>query len=184
MLRALAEYEIDGLTTLLPFHRALLATEQWANAETCRDLVEDSEWLKSTAADAGAPPDEQADKLEQDYTVEVSGRRFEVKVIGPPPTGAHSNGTVTRKPPRRERGGGGGGGAGGDALISPMQGTILRVAVQQGATVVEGALIAVVEAMKMENEITAHKTGTIAELPIAAGGAVANGDTLAVITGP
>ena len=63
-----------------------------------------------------------------------------------------------------------------------MQGTVLRVAVEQGATVEEGALIAVVEAMKMENEITAHKAGTIAERPITAGGAVASGDTLAVIT--
>jgi acetyl-CoA/propionyl-CoA carboxylase, biotin carboxylase, biotin carboxyl carrier protein len=183
MLRALAEYEIDGLTTLLPFHRALLATEQWARAETCRDLLEDKQWLKSTAADAGAPPDDEAEKLEQDYTVEVSGRRFEVKVIGPPPATGHSNGTVTRKPPRPQRTASGGAG-GGDALVSPMQGTVLRVAVQQGATVQEGALIAVVEAMKMENEITAHKAGTVAELPIVAGGAVASGDTLAVITGP
>jgi acetyl-CoA/propionyl-CoA carboxylase, biotin carboxylase, biotin carboxyl carrier protein len=183
MLRALAEYEITGLTTLLPFHRALLATEQWARAETCRDLLEDKQWLKSTAADAGTPPEEEADALEQDYTVEVSGRRFHVKVIGPPPTGGHSNGSVTRKPPKRERTATGGAG-GGDALVSPMQGTVLRVAVEQGATVQEGALIAVVEAMKMENEITAHKAGTVAELPIVAGGAVASGDTLAVITGP
>jgi acetyl-CoA/propionyl-CoA carboxylase biotin carboxyl carrier protein len=182
MLRALAEYQIDGLSTLLPFHRALLATDQWARAETCRDLVEDREWLKSTAAEAPAGPEQPEPALEQDYTVEVSGRRFEVKVIGPPPTGGHSNGTVTRKPPKRQRSASSSGAGGGDALISPMQGTVLRVAVEQGATVQEGALIAVVEAMKMENEITAHKAGTIAELPIAVGGAVANGDTLAIIT--
>jgi acetyl-CoA/propionyl-CoA carboxylase, biotin carboxylase, biotin carboxyl carrier protein len=72
--------------------------------------------------------------------------------------------------------------AGGDALLCPMQGTVLKVAVEQGAAVQEGALIAVVEAMKMENEITAHKAGTVTELPIQAGGAVATGDTLAVIT--
>jgi acetyl-CoA/propionyl-CoA carboxylase biotin carboxyl carrier protein len=65
-----------------------------------------------------------------------------------------------------------------------MQGTVLRVAVEPGATVEEGSLIAVVEAMKMENEITAHKPGTISELPIEAGGSVASGDTLAVITDP
>jgi acetyl-CoA/propionyl-CoA carboxylase biotin carboxyl carrier protein len=184
MLRALAEYQIDGLATLLPFHRALLQTEQWARAETCRDLLEDRDWLKSTARTQPAAPSQQeepAATLEQDYTVEVSGRRFEVKVIGPPPAGGHSNGTVTRKPPRRQRASSGGSG-GGDTLVSPMQGTVLRVAVEQGATVEEGALIAVVEAMKMENEITAHKAGTIAELPIVAGGAVASGDTLAVIT--
>ena len=184
MIRALGEYRIDGLTTLIPFHRALLATEQWANAETCRDLLEDRDWLKGTAVPTAPASEEPGEKLEQDYTVEVSGRRFQVKVIGPPPTaGGHSNGTVTRTPPRRERSASSGGsGGGGDALISPMQGTVLRVAVEQGATVEAGALIAVVEAMKMENEITAHKAGTIAELPIAAGGAVASGDTLAVIT--
>jgi acetyl-CoA/propionyl-CoA carboxylase biotin carboxyl carrier protein len=183
MLRALAEYQIGGLTTLIPFHRALLATEQWARAQTCRDLLEDRDWLKSTAPQAAAPaaPEEPAEKLQQDYTVEVSGRRFQVKVIGPPPTGGHSNGTVSKKTPRRERASSSGGG-GGDTLVSPMQGTVLRVAVEQGATVQEGALIAVVEAMKMENEITAHKAGTIVELPIVAGGAVASGDTLAVIT--
>jgi acetyl-CoA/propionyl-CoA carboxylase biotin carboxyl carrier protein len=183
MLRALTEYEIEGLTTLIPFHSALMATEQWARAETCRDLLEDPEWLRRTAAEATAPPDDAEQTVEQDYTVEVSGRRFDVKVIGPPPiAAAATNGTVTRKAPRRERAGGGAGAAGGDALVSPMQGTVLRVAVEQGAAVEEGALIAVVEAMKMENEITAHKAGTVSELPIAAGGAVATGDTLAVIT--
>jgi acetyl-CoA/propionyl-CoA carboxylase, biotin carboxylase, biotin carboxyl carrier protein len=186
MLRALREYEIDGLTTLLPFHRALLASEQWADAQTCRDLLKDPEWLQRTAGGAGGDrlPEEPAETLEQDYTVEVSGRRFDVKVIGPPPAAGAVNGTAARKPPRRERAGGGAGSRGGDALVSPMQGTVLRVAVEQGATVEEGSLIAVVEAMKMENEITAHKPGTVSELPIAAGGAVASGDTLAVITDP
>src|SRR5829696_5872227 len=78
MLRALGEYEIEGLTTLIPFHRALLASEQWADAQTCRDLLEDSEWLQSTAGGASGDrlPEEPAETLEQDYTVEVSGRRF------------------------------------------------------------------------------------------------------------
>jgi acetyl-CoA/propionyl-CoA carboxylase biotin carboxyl carrier protein len=66
--------------------------------------------------------------------------------------------------------------------VSPLQGTILRVAVQAGAAVEEGALVAVIEAMKMENEITAHKAGTVAELPISAGASVSAGDTLAVIS--
>src|SRR3954453_5486274 len=86
MLRALAEYEIEGLKTLIPFHRALLATEQWARGETCRDLVEDREWLKRLAfptPQKGADG-EDAEAVERDYTVEVSGRRFDVKVIGPP----------------------------------------------------------------------------------------------------
>ena len=86
-----------------------------------------------------------------------------------------------RRAARRERAGGGGGG-GGDTLASPLQGTVLKVAVEQGAPVEEGALVCVIEAMKMENEITAHKAGKVAELPIAVGASVASGDTLAVIS--
>jgi len=191
MLRALDEYEIEGLKTLIPFHRALLRTEQWAKGETARDLLEDKAWLKTLAfepAPAATEDEEEGAKVEQAYTVEVGGRRFDVRVIGPPAgAGAAANGVApaaaaARKPPRRERAAGGGAAGGGDTLASPMQGTVLRVAVEQGAQVEEGALIAVIEAMKMENEITAHKAGTVAELPIAVGASVASGDTVAVIT--
>jgi acetyl-CoA/propionyl-CoA carboxylase biotin carboxyl carrier protein len=195
MLRALGEYEIGELKTLIPFHQAILATKQWANAETCRDLIEDRTWLKRVAFPAPEAPAEGEDgdepSVEQSYTVEVSGKRFDVKVIGPPAAGgAVANGTAAaagagitgaRRPPRRsERSGGGGGG--GDTLASPIQGTVLKVAVEAGADVEEGALVCVIEAMKMENEITAHKAGKVTELPIAVGASVANGDTLAVIT--
>jgi len=189
MLRALGEYEIEGLRTLLPFHQALLATEQWARGETCRDLLEDPKWLKSTAPAASAAPTEaegEEEKVAHDYTVEVSGRRFEVKVLGPPfgsgGSGQTGGGATRPAPTRRQRGASAGGGGGADALISPIQGTVLKVAVEQGAAVEEGALIAVIEAMKMENEIVAHKAGTVSELPIAAGASVATGDTLAVIS--
>ena len=189
MLRALHEYEIDGLTTLIPFHQALLATEQWAKGETCRDLVEDRQWLKALAADKTADggrqtAEEESETVEQTYTVEVSGKRFDVRVFGSAVSAPVANGgaPAARKPPRRERAGGGAGGGGADALVSPIQGTVLKVAVEQGAQVEAGALIAVVEAMKMENEITAHKAGTVSELPIAVGASVATGDTLAVIT--
>ncbi|UGS38880.1 acetyl-CoA carboxylase biotin carboxylase subunit [Capillimicrobium parvum] len=187
MLRALGEYEIEGLTTLVPFHEAIMASEQWANAETCRDLVEDKAWLKSLAAEKALVDDsEDGEKLEQTYTVEVSGKRFDVKVIGPPFAGggggaapaASANG---KKPARSARARSGGGGAGGDTLASPMQGNIFKVLVEAGQTVEEGAMIAIIEAMKMENEITAHKAGVIAELPIKVGDAVTSGATLAVI---
>ncbi|MHB1570577.1 MAG: acyl-CoA carboxylase biotin carboxyl carrier protein subunit, partial [Solirubrobacteraceae bacterium] len=89
---------------------------------------------------------------------------------------------AARRPRRGERSSGGG--AGGDTLSSPLQGTVLKVAVQAGAAVDEGALICVIEAMKMENEITAHKAGTVVELPIEVGAGVATGDTLAVIKAP
>jgi acetyl-CoA/propionyl-CoA carboxylase, biotin carboxylase, biotin carboxyl carrier protein len=91
---------------------------------------------------------------------------------------------MARRPPPPAPGprpGGGGGGGGGDALVSPLQGNVFKVLVEQGAEVEEGALVCIIEAMKMENEITAHKAGTVAELPISEGAAVASGETLAVI---
>jgi acetyl-CoA/propionyl-CoA carboxylase biotin carboxyl carrier protein len=184
MLRALSEYEIEGLKTLIPFHQAIMASEQWANAQTCRDLIEDREWLKTLAFEkVAAAEDESEEKVQQTYTVEVSGRRFDVKVIGAPPAyAAAANGSANgKKPARSARAASRGGGASGDTLASPMQGNIFKVLVEQGQTVQEGALIAIIEAMKMENEITAHKAGVVAELPINVGDAVTSGATLAVI---
>jgi acetyl-CoA/propionyl-CoA carboxylase biotin carboxyl carrier protein len=94
---------------------------------------------------------------------------------------ANGGARAARPAPRRDRKSGGGGG-GGDTLASPLQGNIFKVLVEPGAEVEEGALICIIEAMKMENEITAHKAGKIAELPISEGAAVKSGDTLAVIT--
>jgi acetyl-CoA/propionyl-CoA carboxylase biotin carboxyl carrier protein len=187
MLRALGEYEIGGITTLVPFHQALLATKQWANGETCRDLTEDRDWLKSLAPEAtpapgGEEPSEDG-KAERSYQVEVGGKLFDVKVIGDAaPAGATNPGAGLRKPPRRERGGGGAAtSAASEDLTSPLQGTVLRVAVEQGAEVSEGDLICVIEAMKMENEITAHGSGKVTELPISDGSSVNVGDLLAKI---
>jgi acetyl-CoA/propionyl-CoA/long-chain acyl-CoA carboxylase, biotin carboxylase, biotin carboxyl carrier protein len=192
MLRALGEYEIEGLKTLLPFHHALLATEQWARGETCRDLVEDREWLKRLAfpAPEKGSEGEDAEAVERDYTVEVSGRRFDVKVIGPPaatavngaaPAGALAAGSRPR-PKRTERSGSGGGGAGGDTLVSPLQGNMWKVLVEQGQTVEEGQLVCIIEAMKMENEITAHKAGVVSELAVKEGEPISSGATIAVIS--
>ncbi len=197
MLRALAEYEIEGLKTLIPFHRALLATEQWARGETCRDLLEDRAWLKTLAFEAPAKPaadpaaEEEGERAERSYTVEVSGRRFDVKVLGPPLAGAGEagagagalNGSAAagaRRPQRRERRSAAAGGP--DTLSSPLQGNMWKVLVKQGDTVAEGQLLCIIEAMKMENEITAHKAGTIAELPIVEGEPIAAGAPIATIT--
>jgi acetyl-CoA/propionyl-CoA carboxylase, biotin carboxylase, biotin carboxyl carrier protein len=196
MQRALGEYEIEGLKTLIPFHQALLATEQWARGETCRDLLEDKRWLKTLAfptpaAPAGGGQDdgEEAEKIERTYEVEVSGKRFDVRVLGEPFAGGYggtsaSNGTapgaIGRSAPKRgERKSSTGGGP--DTLQSPLQGNMWKVLVKQGDAVSEGQLLCIIEAMKMENEITAHKAGTIAELPIAEGAPIAAGDPIATI---
>jgi acetyl-CoA/propionyl-CoA carboxylase biotin carboxyl carrier protein len=187
MLRALHEYEIGGLTTLIPFHRALLATEQWQRAETARDLLGDRDWLKSTAPDEAPKPaedDEDGGEVsEREYKVEVDGRLYGVKVIGEAaPAAAAAPGAGVRRPPKRERAGGSAGGGGAtEELVSPIQGTVLKVAAEQGADVEEGALICVVEAMKMENEITAHRAGKLSTLNVEQGGSVNTGDVIAVI---
>jgi len=186
MLRALGEYEIGGLTTLLPFHQAILATKQWANGETCRDLTDDPKWLKTLAPEKAPAPagddDGSADgKAERSYQVEVGGKLFEVKVIGEAAPAAATGGAALRKPPRRERSVGGGGGASGDDLVSPLQGNVFKVPVEEGQEVSEGDLICVIEAMKMENEITAHRSGQITQLLAKEGAAVNAGDLLAKI---
>ena len=184
MLRALEEYEVEGVKTLIPFHKAIMASEQWAKGETCRDLIEDKAWLKALAFEAApASADDDVELEERTYTVEVSGKRFDVVVHGEPlaagaAPAAGANGA--KAAPRRERKSGGGGG-GGDTLASPLQGNVWKVMVEQGAEVEEGALVCIIEAMKMENEIYAHKAGTIAELAVQEGGAVKSGDTIAVI---
>ncbi len=186
MLRALSEFEIGGLKTLLGFHQALLATDQWADGETCRDLVEDKDWLSKLALpqpDEPAGSSDEEPKVEREYAVEVSGRRFDVKVIGEAGTGA-TNGAAAasaRKPPRRsERKSSGEGGP--DQITSPLQGNMWKVEVEKGDTVEEGQLLCIIEAMKMENEITAHKAGTVEELPIEEGKPINTGDPIATIT--
>jgi acetyl-CoA/propionyl-CoA carboxylase biotin carboxyl carrier protein len=198
MLRALGEYEIEGLKTLIPFHQALLETEQWARGETCRDLIGDRAWLKKLAfgppaskpGDPAAPQSTEVEAEVEEYTVEVSGRRFDVRVIGRAgvagAAGAARPAAIAPRQPtpprraRRERATPAGESAG-DELRSPMQGTVLKLVVELGASVEQGTLVAVVEAMKMETEVVAHKAGRIAGLPIAVGSSVAQGDTLAVI---
>ncbi len=183
MLRALDEYEIGGLKTLISFHKALLTTEQWRNGETCRDLMEDKDWLKQMApseAGAAASEEDEEPKVERDYAVEVSGRKFDVKVIGATDTNGTGPADPAKTPPKRsQRDKDGGGGP--DEITSPLQGNMWKVHVNEGDTVEEGQLLCVIEAMKMENEITAHKAGTVAELPIEEGQPISSGDPIAVI---
>ncbi len=185
MLRALEEYEVGGLTTLIPFHRAILATKEWAKAETCRNLTEDKKWLKtteretpsaSTGTSSASPPGVPGEgsgagalsnQEQRDYKVEVGGKLFDVKVIGEALGGGAAPGL--KGPPRRERKQGGAAAAAGDELVSPLQGNVFKVPVKKGDEVAEGDLVCIIEAMKMENEITAHKAGKITELPAEGG---------------
>jgi len=188
MLRALGEFEIVPLQTLIPFHQAILASEQWAKGETCRDLMEDKKWLKALAPEAPPKPAEgegEEETAEREYTVEVDGRLHSVRVIGAAaPAGGGAAAAGARRPPKRERADGAGGGAGGGpTLASPLQGTVLKVAVEKGQEVAEGDLVCVIEAMKMENEITAHQSGKVTGLAVSEGGSVDAGDPIATIEG-
>ena len=192
MRRALEEFEIEGVRTLIPFHKAIMASEQWRRGETCRDLIEDAAWLKTLAfpkAERKAPDGEaEPEPLERTYTVEVSGKRFDVRVLGDAieaPVGvANGSGAIpTARKPRRERAASSGAG-GADELASPLQGNMWKVLVEQGQTVEEGQLICIIEAMKMENEITAHKAGLIETLAVREGEPISSGATIAVIREP
>jgi acetyl-CoA/propionyl-CoA carboxylase biotin carboxyl carrier protein len=192
MLRALDEYEIEGLKTLIPFHKTLLETEQWAKGETCRDLLEDRAWLKTLAFEKPPPKGGGEDlqsgtgeqeTVEQTYTVEVSGQRFDVKVVGVPLGGVAVNGSAPmgQAAPKRTTRAKSASAGGPDTLESPLQGNMWKVLVKQGDAVTEGQILCIIEAMKMENEITAHKAGTIAELPITEGEPINTGAPIATI---
>jgi acetyl-CoA/propionyl-CoA carboxylase biotin carboxyl carrier protein len=186
MLRALDEFLIEGPTTLIGFHKALLSHECFVRGETCHGLVESDELAARAAAldggaAFGAPVGAVAPNgrtVDRTRTVEVDGRRFEVRFVDPEPAWAE----LARR--RRERVHASAGGAGGrDAVVSPMQGTVLAVPVAEGDEVEAGQVLCIVEAMKMENEVHAHRTGTITELSVHAGQGIAHGQVICVISG-
>jgi acetyl-CoA/propionyl-CoA carboxylase, biotin carboxylase, biotin carboxyl carrier protein len=175
MLRALDEFVIAGPKTLLGFHKALLSHECFMRGETCHGLVESDE-LKERAAElepqaSPAAASKQAPVVVVPRVVEVNGKRFTVRVHEPEQPWRE----LARRRAERVRAGGAGGG---DAVFSPMQGTVLSVAVAEGDSVESGAVICIVEAMKMENEVRAHRDGAVAELSVAAGDAVGSGQVI------
>jgi acetyl-CoA/propionyl-CoA carboxylase biotin carboxyl carrier protein len=179
MLRALEEYVIGGISTLVGFHRALLSYPCFVEGETCHGIVE-SELLARRAAELQPPRRavaQNSHRLEaRTSVVELDGRRYELKLLAPEPP--HRE-LVRRRRDRRE--GAGHHAAARDAVLSPMQGTVLAVEVENGQEVSAGAVICVVEAMKMENEITAHREGTVTELSVGVGDPVQTGQTICVI---
>jgi acetyl-CoA/propionyl-CoA carboxylase biotin carboxyl carrier protein len=181
MLRALEEYEIGGVTTLVGFHRALLEQPCFRAGETCHGIVESKELAqqakllsheKTKLADS---PDGRL--RERVASVELNGRLFEVKALVPEPPFAE----LARR--RRARTGGGAHhGAAKDAVVTPMQGTVLAVDVAEGDEVRAGQVICIVEAMKMENEITAHRAGVVTDLSVEPGQAVATGQVVCIVS--
>jgi acetyl-CoA/propionyl-CoA carboxylase biotin carboxyl carrier protein len=183
MLRALDEFVIEGPKTLLGFHKALLAHECFIRGETCEGIVESEELAaRAVALDGSGPGNRPCNSLqlgrtvERRRTVEVDGRRFEVSLVEREQPWRE----LARRRMERVRAGGTGGS---DTIVSPMQGTVLSVAVAEGDTVEPGQLICIVEAMKMENEVHAHRGGIVTELSVAAGRPVTTGQVICVVSG-
>ncbi len=187
--RALAEFEIGGMPTVLPFHRAVLEDP----AFTSEPFSVHTRWIETEFAgqlppyagdDAVSSPDQQG---RERVVVEVGGKRLEVVLpagLGLSAEGA--GGTVAAGPSRskpgrrsgRGRGAGGGAAAGGDGLVSPMQGTIVKIVAENGQHVTAGEAVVVLEAMKMEQPLTAHKDGTVADLTVEVGQTVSAGQVI------
>ncbi|GAB5905321.1 acetyl/propionyl/methylcrotonyl-CoA carboxylase subunit alpha [Mycobacteroides chelonae] len=188
--RALAEFNVEGLATVIPFHRAVVSDPAFIGDEdgfTVHTRWIETEWdntVEPFTADA-AEGDEDEALPRQKLVVEVGGRRLEVSLPGDISLGGGgggaANGVIRKKPKARKRGGHGGGGATGDSVTAPMQGTVVKVAVEEGQEVEAGELIVVLEAMKMENPVTAHKAGTITGLSVEAGAAITQGTVIAEI---
>jgi len=181
MLRALGEYEIGGVNTLVGFHRALLDHPCFSAGETCRgvtespELAERAEQLSHLTTSVVGSPDGRV--RERSIHAEVEGRRFEVKVLTPEPPHAE----LARR--RRDRDSQHGHhGAARDAIVTPMQGTVLAVEVSEGDEVTAGQVVCVVEAMKMENEITSPRAGTVSGLSVEPGQPVSTGQVICLVT--
>ncbi|QIS09264.1 acetyl/propionyl/methylcrotonyl-CoA carboxylase subunit alpha [Nocardia arthritidis] len=188
--RALAEYEVEGLATVIPFHRAIVSDPAFIGDGTKFDVYTkwiENEWVNTVEpyTGSGVQAEEDEDQPRQKVVVEVGGRRVEVSLPGNfsvgAPGAAAGNGVVRKKPKPRKRGGAGGGAASGDAVTAPMQGTVVKVAVEEGQAVEAGDLIVVLEAMKMENPVNAHKAGVVTGLSVEAGAAITQGTVLAEI---
>ncbi|WP_218828828.1 acetyl/propionyl/methylcrotonyl-CoA carboxylase subunit alpha, partial [Rhodococcus sp. 06-235-1A] len=188
--RALAEFTVEGLATVIPFHAAVVSDPAFIGDGESFDVHTrwiETEWDNQVPPfTAGQPIDDEEVLPRQSVVVEVGGRRVEVSLPGELSLGGGGNGggaagAVRRKPKPRTRGGAGAGAASGDAVTAPMQGTVVKVAVTEGQTVDAGDLIAVLEAMKMENPVTAHKAGTVTGLTVTAGDAITQGTVLTEI---
>jgi acetyl-CoA/propionyl-CoA carboxylase, biotin carboxylase, biotin carboxyl carrier protein len=179
--RALAEFVVDGMPTVIPFHRAVVDDRAFVGEGTDTDghFGVYTSWIETEfdnqitpyagAAAHAADPDER-----QTVVVEVGGRRIEVSLPGGLGAVGTGGGGGAKKP-KRSSAKKAGAAASGDSVTSPMQGTIVKVAVEEGQTVAEGDVIVVLEAMKMEQPLKAHKAGTVTSLQAEVGATVTHG---------
>ena len=165
--RALAEFEVGGLATALPFHRAIVEDPAFTENFSVYTSYIESEFLNEIPAFAIQDADIETKAANEMLVAEVNGKRFEIKVHSPAP--------VVKRHRAKEASVGG---ATGTGLTSPMQGTVVKIAVQEGAQVEAGELIIVLEAMKMEQPLNAHKSGIVTNLKIAIGETVASATVL------
>ncbi len=179
--RALAEYKVEGLATVIPFHRHIVENPAFVGDGEKFDVYTkwiEEEWenpIEPYAGGADADEDEQVPS--QKVVVEIDGRRVEVALPGDLALGGGAAGGA-RKKAKKKRSGGSKKAASGDAVVAPMQGTVIKVQVEEGQEVAEGDTVVVLEAMKMENPVKAHKAGTVTGLAAEAGQGIGKGDVL------
>ena len=179
--RALSEFTVDGVPTVLPFHRAIVADPAFAAPDADHFTVH-TRWIETEFVGplepSGAVTEVPVPAPRQTVVVEVGGRRLEVSLPGD--LALRGEGASRARP--RKHGGARVAAASGDAVVAPMQGTVVRVAVSNGDVVSAGDLIMVLEAMKMENPVTAHQAGTVTALTVQPGNPVTQGTLLCTIT--
>ncbi|MCA1281741.1 biotin carboxylase N-terminal domain-containing protein [Saccharopolyspora sp. 7B] len=182
--RVLEEMQVDGIATVLPFHRAVLRDPAYVAETGLESFTVHTRWIETefdnrlAPFEDSVPPEEEA-APRRTVIVEVDGRRVEVSL--PADLGGGAPAAAAKKKPRKRAAGGAGGAVFGNAVTAPMQGTLIKLAVEEGAQVAAGELIGVLEAMKMENPVTAHKDGTVTGLSAAPGDSVSQGAVLCTI---
>ncbi len=173
--RALAEFKVEGISTTLPFFRAILADKAFISGDyTTGFVAERMEGLKIQRTPA-VEPGEDPQKRSREVEVEVNGKLFRVRVFGGGDT------SVGDGPPRRRRGETRRASASGGAIAAPMQGTIVKVLVEEGQEVEADEPVCLLEAMKMESEVRSQKAGTVSEIRVEAGQTVRSGEPLILV---
>ncbi|MFC8731606.1 acetyl/propionyl/methylcrotonyl-CoA carboxylase subunit alpha [Luteimicrobium sp. NPDC057192] len=190
--RALAELEVEGIPTVVPFHRAVLEAPEFVPANDDEPFTVHTRWIETgfadrlgslTPATPAAPVEpEENEPLTERVVVEVAGKRLEVVIpAGLGMVGSRARTATAARRPARRNGAKAGPAASSTSLTSPMQGTIVKVAVEDGAAVEAGDLVVVLEAMKMEQPLVAHRAGTVRSLSAGVGASVSSGTVICEI---